>query len=92
MRPGSRAACSMLKMPPSATIEAKASSEGAKRVTLACEARKAVVLEAWPRRLRRVERLSWVLMAVARSGACAVAVASAEAKRKGVLVRIFDGI
>ena len=88
MRPGSTAACSMLKMPPSDTIEAKASSEGANKVTFDCEARKAVVLETWPRRPRRVERFCWVLIAVARSGAWAVAVASAEAARRRVLVRI----
>jgi hypothetical protein len=69
MRPGSTAACSMLKMPPSDTIEAKASSEGAKSVTLSCEARKAVVLETCPSRPNRVERFSWVWIAVARSGA-----------------------
>jgi hypothetical protein len=81
----------MLKMPPSETIEANASSEGAKRVTFGCEARKAVVLETWPSRLKRVERFSWVWIVVARSGAWALAVASAEAARMRVLVRIFDG-
>jgi hypothetical protein len=49
------------------------------------------VLETWPSRLKRVERFSWVWIVVARSGAWAVAVASAEAARKRVLVRIFDG-
>lgn len=85
-------ACSILKMPPSETIEAKASLLGANRVTFSCEARNAVVFDAWPSRPRRVERFSWVLIAVARSGACAVAVASADAARKRLLVRIIDGL
>lgn len=63
---------------------------GAKRVTFCWEERKAVVLETWPRRLKRVEREGWSWIDVARFGAWAEAWAERRVGRRRVEERMVE--
>jgi len=90
MSPGSTDAWPMLKIPPEETMESRAALLGAKRVTFFWEPRKAVVLETWPRRLKREEREGWSWIAVARSGAWARVRAAKVAEKRRLLVRMIE--